>query len=257
MHPPPCRNLGVILGTRIQLCGSLVATLDGRRVEGEFPGRQGRLLFAYLVANRLRAASRAELIDAVWPDGLPGAPESALSALVSKLRRVVGPERLEGRSELRFTAPEDAWIDAEAAGEALHRAEAAQARSDWPEAWVAARVAQHITIRPFVAGEDAPWIDERRRQLEGIYLRSLELAAHASLRIGGGELATAERSARSLVRQAPFRESGYRYLMEVLAAQGNRAEALHVYDGLRSLLREELGTSPSPATQEQHRALLN
>src|SRR5258708_3233207 len=27
--PSPCHNLGVILGTRIQLCGSLVATLDG------------------------------------------------------------------------------------------------------------------------------------------------------------------------------------------------------------------------------------
>ena len=116
----------MILGTRIQLCGSLVATLDGRRVEGEFPGRQGRLLFAYLVANRLRAASRAELIEAVWPYELPGAPESALSALVSKLRRVVGQERLEGRSELRLAVADDAWIDAEAAAEALHRAEAAQ-----------------------------------------------------------------------------------------------------------------------------------
>ena len=111
-------------------------------------------------------------------------------------------------------------------------------------------------MRPFIAGEDAPWIEERRHRLEGIYLRSLELGAHASLRIGGGELATAERSARSLIRQVPFRESGYRYLMEVLAAQGNRAEALQVYDELRSLLREELGTAPSPATQEQHRALL-
>ena len=130
------------------------------------------------------------------------------------------------------------------------------ARSDWPDAWVAARVAQHITMRPFIAGEDAPWIEERRHQLEGIYLRSLELGAHASLRIGGGELATAERSARSLIRHVPFRESGYRYLMEVLAAQGNRAEALQVYDELRSLLREELGAAPSPATQEQHRALL-
>jgi DNA-binding SARP family transcriptional activator len=44
--------------------------------------------------------------------------------------------------------------------------------------------------------------------------------------------------------------------MEVLAAQGNRAEALQVYDELRTLLREELGTAPSPATQDQHRALL-
>jgi len=251
------RNLGAILGTRIQLCGRIVATVDGRRVESELRGPQGRLLFAYLVANRLRAASRAELMDAVWPDGLPRAPESALSALVSKLRRVVGEERLEGRSELRLALADDAWIDAEAAGKALHRADVAHARSDWPEAWVAARVVQHIAVRPFLANEEAPWIEDRRRQLEASYLRALELAAHASLRIGGGELATAERSARSLIQRAPFRESGYRYLMEVLTAQDNRADALHVYDQLRTLLREELGTAPSPSTQELHRALLD
>lgn len=253
---PPCRNLGSILETRIQLCGRIVAILDGRRLEPELPGRQGRLLFAYLAANRLRAASRAELMDAVWPGGLPGSPDSALSALVSKLRRVVGQERLEGRSELRLAFPDDTWVDVEAATRALHRAEAAQARSDWPEAWVAARVAQHIAVRPFVVGENAGWIEERRRHMEGVYLRALELSAHASLRIGGGELDTAERSARSLVQQAPFRESGYRYLMEVLAARGNRADALHVYEQLRTLLRDELGAPPSPATQELHRALL-
>jgi SARP family transcriptional regulator, regulator of embCAB operon len=253
----PCRNLGSILGTRIQLCGRVVATLDGRRVDGELPGRQGRLLFAFLAANRLRAASRPELIDAVWQDRLPRAPESALSALISKLRRVVGQDQLEGRSEVRLALADDAWIDAEAAAAALHRAEAAQARLAWPEVWVAARVAQHIAVRPFVAGEEAPWIDDRRRQLEGTYLRALELAAHASLQIGGGELDTAERSARSLVQQAAFRESGYRYLMEALAARDNRADALQVYDQLRTLLRDELGAAPSPATQKLHRALLD
>ena len=155
-------------------------------MEGGLPGRQGRLLFSYLAANRWHASSRPELMDAVWPDGLPPAPDSALSALVSKLRKLVGQDRLEGRSDLRLALPDDAWIDAEAAGEGLHRAEAAHAREDWPAVWVAARVAQHIAVRPFVAGDDAPWIEERRRQLEGVYLRALELAAHSSLRIGGG-----------------------------------------------------------------------
>ena len=37
----------------------------------------------------------------------------------------------------------------------------------------------------------------------------------------------------------------------------DRADALHVYDQLRTLLREELGTAPSPSTQELHRALLD
>jgi len=44
--------------------------------------------------------------------------------------------------------------------------------------------------------------------------------------------------------------------MSALAAEGNQAEALVVYDGLRRLLREELGTAPSAPTQELHRRLL-
>jgi len=41
-----------------------------------------------------------------------------------------------------------------------------------------------------------------------------------------------------------------------LAARDNRADALNVYHQLRTLIREELGAAPSPATQELHRALL-
>ena len=44
--------------------------------------------------------------------------------------------------------------------------------------------------------------------------------------------------------------------MEVLAARDNRADALRVYDQLRTLLRDELGAAPSPATQDLHRTLL-
>ena len=51
----------------------------------------------------------------------------------------------------------------------------------------------------------------------------------------GTELAAAERSGRALVEAAPFRESGYRLLMEALAAQENIAEALRVYERLRVL----------------------
>jgi SARP family transcriptional regulator, regulator of embCAB operon len=251
-----CRNLDVTLETRIQLCGRLVAALGGRRIERELPGRQGRLLFGYLVKHRRRTSSRDELIEALWPDEPPRAVDSALSALISKLRRTVGPDSVEGRSGLRVVLPADAWIDVEAATSAIHRAESAVAREDWTEGWVAARVAQHIAVRPFMAGEDSDWIDEQRRELEGTYLRALELAAQASLRIGGGELDTAERAARELVRRSPFHESGYRCLMTTLAARGNTAEALNVYQELRVLLREALGAVPSTTTQLLHRELL-
>lgn len=227
-----------------------------RRIEDDLPGRQGRLLFAYLVLERRRPVSRDELVDAIWPADPPAAADAALSALLSKLRRALGGERPTGRATVTLTLPADAWIDVEAAGEALHRAESAVARADWHEAWGPARVVQHVTARPFFADEDAPWIEERRRRLEEWHLRSLELVADACLAIGGAELDTAERAARRLVERAPFRESGHRALMRVLLARENPAEAVRVYDDLRRLLREELGVAPGPATQALHRELL-
>jgi DNA-binding SARP family transcriptional activator len=243
-----------LAGTRIQLCGRLTAELDGRRVEESLPGRQGRLLFVYLVVNRHRAPGRDELLAAVWPDEAPAAADAALSALFSKLRKLVGTERLEGRSELRLHL--EGWVDYEAAAEALHRAEGAAGRGDWAAVWGPARVTQHIGARGFLPGEDADWVRDLRTRLEDMYVRSLDLVCEACLELGGTEIDTAERAARTLVRVAPLRESGYRYLMGVLDRRGNRAEALRVYEELRLLLRDELGTGPSPPTQELHRRLL-
>ena len=81
-------------------------------------------------------------------------------------------------------------------------------------------------------------------------------ASAAGLGIGGTELAAAVRAGRQLTRLAPLRESGYRYLMQALAAQGNLAEALGVYSQLCECLRDQLGVSPSPATRELYQRLL-
>jgi DNA-binding SARP family transcriptional activator len=248
----PYDQLGETLETRVHLCGRLVARIEGERIENELPGRQGRLLFAYLVLVRSRPATRDELTAALWPQDAPAASESALSALLSKLRRVVPLES----GELRLALPDGAWIDLEAAREALHRAQDAVAREAWPAAWSAGRVTQHICARELLPGEHAPWIEEERRELEELYLRSLELVAAASVRIGGSELDTAERCGRRLTARAPYRESGYRLLMEVLAARGDAAEALLVYDDLRRRLHDDLGIAPSPMTQTVYRRIL-
>jgi DNA-binding SARP family transcriptional activator len=236
--------------TRIQLCGHLVARIDGRRIETELPGRQGRLAFAFLAVNRHRPVTRDELTDALWSKE----PDSdRLSPLLSKLRGVVP---LEGRGDVRLVLPGAAWIDLEAAAEGLHRAQSLVAQGDFAGAWSPGRVAQHIATREFLPGQDAPWIDKQRRRLDEILIRSLELIGRACVEIGAGELETAERAARTLIDRAPYRESGHRLLMETLVARGNAAEALLVYDALRRRLREELGVAPSAPTQEAHRRLL-
>jgi DNA-binding SARP family transcriptional activator len=243
-------------GTRIQLCGRFVARVAGRRIEQELPGRQGRLLFAYLAVNRDRVASRDELTEALWPRGLPSAPDPALSALLSKLRRLLPDGSLVGRSQIRLELGRDARVDVEAARDGIPRAEALIAARDWYAAIGPTLVAFNISQRLFLPGEEGDWIDELRRELEEIQVRALECTARRSLGLGGSEVAVAERTARRLIDLSPYRESAYAVLMEAFERQGNIAEALRVYESLRGLLRQELGAAPSPAVQRVHERLL-
>ena len=147
-------------------------------------------------------------------------------------------------------------VDLEAAVEAVHRAESAVAQHDWFRAWGPVLTALFIAERGFLAGEDAAWISEIRNQLTVLRLRALECYAATELGIAGTELAGAVRAGQQLIQLAPLRESGYRYLMNALAAQDNLAEALAIYSQLCDTLREQLGVSPSPATRELYQQLL-
>lgn len=235
--------------TRIQLCGQTVIERDGERLDGRLPGRQGRLLFAYLVLNRYRLTSRDELVEAIWPDRLPAAADNGLNALVSKLRRLLGPDAIEGRATLRLVLGRDDWVDLEAAVEAIHRAESQIALGEWRLAWGPSLVALFIAGRDFLPGEESPWVGEQRRQLAEIQYRALEAYAEAALGTGGTELPAAVRAGRHLLRLVPLRETGYQVLMKALAAQGNVAEALSVYTELCEVLRDQLGVSPSASSQ--------
>lgn len=243
------------MATRIQLCGTIILEVDGRRLEDHLPGRQGLLVFAYLAANRRRVVGRDELIEVLWPFDAPADPGAALAVVLSKLRSALGAGAIEGRSELRLSLP-DAWVDLEAAQEAIHRAEAAVARREWSEAWGPARVALHVAQRGFLPGFDGPWIVERRRMLEELQLRALRCVGESGLGLGAAEVAAAERAARTLVALSPFRETGSLLLMRALEAQGDSSEALRVYEGLRTLLREELGTAPAQDVQAFYEHLL-
>ncbi len=242
---------------RIQLCGRFVLELQGRRIDGQLPSRQGRLLFAYLALNRDRAATRDELVDALWPYATPAAAPSALTVLVSKLRTAIGTQMLSGRSELRLNLPSDARIDVEDAVEAVHEAQSAIALGDWRRAWGPALRAQFIARRRLLPEHDTPWLDQWRQRLDDVHDRALQAYAASCLGIGGTELPGAERAARGLIERSPMRETGYALLMDALAAEGNIAEAMRIYDRARTILDQELGITPGHAIQQAHARLLS
>jgi SARP family transcriptional regulator, regulator of embCAB operon len=247
---------------RIYLTGRVLIEERGTVLldERHLMGRQGRLTFAYLVGERLRAVSRNELAEELWPGPVPPSWERSLSALISKLRALLAsagiPEiALNGSfGHYQLSLPADSWIDVEAASEAIDRAESAL-RGDKPrEAWGWAQVAYQISRRPFLMGEEGPWVTLKRSELRDVLVRAHECLSVPG--IWGTEPAYAVKHAEEAVAIEPFRETSYQLLMQAHAEVGNRAEALRVYERCRSLLSEELGVSPSPQTEAVYLKIL-
>ena len=242
---------------RISLCGRLAVERDGASLTQPLPGRQGRALFAYLVLNRWRDMTRDELEAVAWPVDPPASPRAGLSTLLTRLRRVLGDDALStGGGDVRLELSGSAWIDVEAAASLAAEALQALHDSEHRPAIDRARQALALTEGPLLPEVDAPWLEERRRELDELRLATLEVVADAGLALGGTELAAAERAAATLVRRAAYRETGYALLMRCLATRGDTAEALRVFERLRALLRDELGTIPSPALIALHGGLL-
>ena len=242
--------------TWIQVCGPLIIRVDGRRCERELGSRQARELAAFLIVNRRRTVARDELIAVLWPEQRPATAADSLNTLLSRLRRVCGPERVVGRGALRLNLPADAWIDIEVAERTLYEAQSLAAQRNFLRAWGPARVALRPAARGFLPDIQASWTDQWRRHVDNMHLDALEVIAECALGIGGPELAAAERAGRTLIEAAPLRESGYRYLMEYFAAREDVASSLQVYESLRVQLRDELGVAPSAPAQQLHRRLL-
>ncbi len=230
--------------------------IDGGQRAGALRGKQVPLLLAYMLLNRSRHIGREELIGALWPHEAPVSQDAALRTLLSRLRSALGSSSVAGRDELILELPSPVWIDLEAAALEVERAGQALDRGDARSAWAIAQVPLNIAGRGLLPGSQAVWLEPRRRELEDVRLQALEVIGRAGLKLGGSQLSSVERAARSLIESEPYRESGYVLLMEACAAQGNVAEGLRVFETLRTLLREELGTSPSPETIAAHERLL-
>jgi len=204
---------------------------------------------------------REELADVLWGEDPPATWDKALTVLVSKLRGLLAEHGIDGASALtaafgcyRLNLPEESWVDVIAAASAAQAAEDALAEGDVEKAKVEATAAASLVRQPFLPGDDGAWVEQKRRELTEIRFHALSTLADACLR--SGDAPDAAKWAEQTIALEPFRETGYRSLMEAHAAAGNRAEALRVYERCRRLFAEELGAYPSPETEAVYLEIL-
>jgi DNA-binding SARP family transcriptional activator len=247
--------------TRIYLTGRLAVEHAGELIldEAAFPGRQGRLVFAFLASDAHRPVPRAELTDVLWGDSPPREADTTLSAVLSRLRallrRIPSASSVavqNGTIALRF--PLDTWLDVEGAANAIDEAEGARRRGDHAAAWSHANIAAVIARRPFLPSEEAPWIERQRQSLSSVLLRSLQCLAAVGAETG--DLASAVQYAVQAVDLDPLRESAYHQLMKLHVRTGDTAQALRVFEACRARLRDELGASPGPEIAQLHLSIL-
>ncbi|MHB8464532.1 MAG: BTAD domain-containing putative transcriptional regulator, partial [Acidimicrobiales bacterium] len=246
---------------RLFLCGGVGVEADGRRLpEALFAGRQGRLMLAYLVCERHRSVPREELAELLWGERLPSSWSASLSAVVSKLRKMLTEAGLDGPAALpsafgsyRLHLAEDSWVDWEVAGAALERAEQAVRDGHAEVALTAARDVEDIARRGFLT-DDCAWVDAQRERLRDMRVRATQARAEAHLL--AGEQRRAIEVAREALGLDEFREASFRLMMRALAAAGERGEALRVWERCRTLMVEELGADPAPETEAVYLSIL-
>jgi DNA-binding SARP family transcriptional activator len=253
-----------LVSLRVYLAGRMCIEAGDVVVDHRgFPGRQGRLAFAYLVCERGRPVSRSELVDVLWPHEPAAATDAALSAIVSKLRALLTRVGVPGSDALlsagacyELRLPPGTWVDLEAASDSIHEAETALSRGDPARAYGPSAVAHHIARRRLFAGDEGggAWAEARRAKHRALLVRALECRAQVYL--WNGEYSLAVEAARDAVDLEPLRESSHRMLMRALATAGNSAEALKAYDQCRRAIARELGVDPSPQTRVVYEEIL-
>lgn len=241
---------------RLTLCGAF--GLEPRASGAPLPGGQARQALAYLAAHRGRIVRRDALADVVWPEQAPQDPDAVLSTLLSRLRPLIAPALLEGvGGGVALRLPPGSSVDLVEAEQALVAAQAALAAGEARAAWTDAAQALAVVEAGYLPEHDGDWVRRPRELVAMMRVDALECQANAAAAAGDPALVAAgEQAGRMAVALAPLRESAHEALMSVLAARGNDAEALAVYEQLRRRLSDELGVAPSATLRRRHEELL-
>jgi DNA-binding SARP family transcriptional activator len=233
-----------------QLCGELRVRRGGEDVVLHRTARKGRLALAYLVLNHDRVVTRDELMERLSTEPDPQRVGASVSQTLSRLRRVLGQERLERlpAGAVRLRGP--LRVDVEHAEEMLRDGRRAVEGREWSVASQASEAVLDELAGEVLAGDEADWLEEVRRAVSDLRVEALELRATAALRMGS--CAEALASARAAVALSATRQPAWALVMEAQARQGDVTGATETFHALRRKLMSESGLPVSRQLVELH-----
>jgi DNA-binding SARP family transcriptional activator/tetratricopeptide (TPR) repeat protein len=213
--------------------------------------RKGRLALCALALAGGQAVPADVLADTLWGDAPPARPDDQLAVLVSRLRSVLGRERIQHRDHGYLLVCD--WLDASELAALTEETERRRAAGDVLGAAAAARVALSLLRGyglPAVPGE---WAQLRLAELDRLAGQARRMAATALLE--AGDWMAAADAAAAAVEHDGYDETALRVLLRAYVVGGRAAAALAAYAQARERLADDLGTDPSPETVALYTAI--
>jgi len=217
-----------------------------------FGSRKARLALQLIALGGGQAVPAGVLIDALWDTAPPARPEDQLAVLMSRLRSVLGRERIEHRDQGYLLRCD--WLDATELAVLTREVEARREAGHLTGAVAAARVALSLIRGDGPQPPPGEWAQLRQAELERLIGRARLVAATALLE--AGDWMAAADAASAAAERDPYDEAALRVLLRAHVLGGRVAGALSIYASARERLADELGTDPSPETTALYTAIL-
>ena len=217
-----------------------------------FGSRKARLALQLLALGGGQAVPAGVLIDALWDTAPPARPEDQLAVLMSRLRSVLGRDRIEHRDQGYLLRCD--WLDAAELAVLTREVEARREAGHVMGAVAAARVALSLVRGDGPQPLPGEWAQLRHAELERLISRALLVAATALLE--AGDWMAACDAASAAAGRDPYDEAALRVLLRAQVMGGRVAGALAAYATARERMADELGTDPSPETAALYTAIL-
>ncbi len=217
-----------------------------------FGSRKARLALQLLATAAGQAVPPDVLIDALWDTAPPARPEDQLAVLMSRLRSVLGRDRIEHRDHGYLLHCD--WLDATELAMLTREVETRRETGHVMGAVAAARVALSLIRGDGPQPLPGEWAQLRQAELERLISRARLVAATALLE--AGDWMAAADAASAAAERDPYDEAALRVLLRAYVMGGRVAGALATYAAARERIADELGTDPSPETTALYTAIL-